>query len=207
MSLFTALVPHADAVAHLDAAVAPVRAAWPSLRWVRPERWHMTAVFLGRVADDALPGLVAATGRAVAGLPAPVLRLTGAGEFPGRGRPLRVLWVGVSGEVAPIVAACEQAARDRGLPLEEREHVPHLTLARADRPRRRAAPAGTSGPDGPSPDGPSPDGPVGALSSYAGPARTVPAVHLLRSRPGSPGPYETVAAFPLAGDTHRGATR
>jgi 2'-5' RNA ligase len=202
MSLFTALFPHADAVEHLTEAVAPMRAAWPSLRWVRPERWHMTAVFLGDVDDGAVPGLVAATGRAVAGLPAPALRLAGAGEFPGRGRPLRVLWVGVAGEVAPVVAACEQAARDCGVRLEQREHVPHLTLARADRPRRRAAPAA-----GPSArDSPGRDGPVGALSSYAGPARTVPAVHVLRSRPGSPGPYETVATFPLAGERSRGAT-
>jgi 2'-5' RNA ligase len=202
MSLFTALVPHPDAVAHLGAAVAPVRAAWPSLRWVRPERWHLTAVFLGDVADDAVPGLVAATGRALAGVPVPALRLAGARQFPGRGRPLRVLWTGVLGEVAPVVLACEQAARDCGLPLEEREHVPHLTLARADRPRRRTEPALGSSPR----DSPSGDGPVGALSSYAGPVRPVPAVHLLRSSPGRPGPYGTVAVFPLAGDPPPGVT-
>lgn len=27
-------------------AVAPVRAAWPSLGWVAPERWHLTAIVL-----------------------------------------------------------------------------------------------------------------------------------------------------------------
>lgn len=186
MSLFHALVPDADAVDHLTAAVAPVRAACPWLRWVRPERWHVTAVFLGDLPEEAVPGLVAATGEAVSGLRAPALRLAGAGEFPGGGRPLRVLWTGVTGEVAPVVAACEAAARGCGVPLEGREHVPHLTLARADR-GRRAAPPPASG------------SPVETLSSYAGPVRTVPALHLLRSRPGRPGPYEVVAAFPLAG--------
>ncbi|MDP9406781.1 MAG: hypothetical protein M3P95_02540, partial [Actinomycetota bacterium] len=50
------------------------------------------------------------------------------------------------------------------------------------------------------------DGPVPPLASYAGPVWPVEAVHLLRSRPGRPGPYEEVARFPLGGvkDAARG---
>ncbi|HEU5241008.1 MAG TPA: 2'-5' RNA ligase family protein, partial [Ornithinibacter sp.] len=36
-------------LAHADAALAPVRAANPDLRWVPPERWHLTLAFYGEV--------------------------------------------------------------------------------------------------------------------------------------------------------------
>ncbi|MDP9406532.1 MAG: RNA 2',3'-cyclic phosphodiesterase, partial [Actinomycetota bacterium] len=82
MSLFTALVPPPEALRHLVAAVDPVRAAWPELRWVRPERWHTTVTFLGEVPEDIVPALVAATAAALADVAAPALQLAGAGEFP-----------------------------------------------------------------------------------------------------------------------------
>ncbi|NIH81273.1 RNA 2',3'-cyclic phosphodiesterase [Amycolatopsis viridis] len=117
MALFSAVLPPvavveslADAVGHLPRTAG--------VRWSRPESWHVTLAFYGQ--DDA-------TARAgwlrprLAGMPAPRIRLEGAGTFT------RVLYLGVTGEgIAELgLAAGAGAAGDGG-----RAYLPHLTLAR-----------------------------------------------------------------------------
>ncbi|MEU7529824.1 2'-5' RNA ligase family protein [Saccharothrix sp. NPDC042600] len=116
MRLFTGVFPPDAVVRELTAALAPVRAAHPGLRWVAPGRLHVTLRFHG---DDAEPG-----GQldALAGLPAPTVRLAGCGHFSG------VLWIGVEGPLEPLAAAA-------GTPLETWR--PHLTVARARGRRTR----------------------------------------------------------------------
>ena len=189
MSLFTALVPAPAALAHLEVAVAPLRATRRDLRWVRPERWHMTVVFLGDVPEPVVDDLVTGTRAAVAPLPAPVLQVAGVGQFPAPPAPLRVLWAGVRGDTARHVAAVQEVARSCGVVLEHRDHVPHLTLARADRSSRRRSRTGPATGTGTGTGG-------DPLASYAGPALLVPALHVLRSRPGGAA-YEVVARLPL----------
>ncbi|MEU4803368.1 2'-5' RNA ligase family protein [Actinosynnema sp. NPDC023587] len=113
------MFPPADVVAELDAALRDARAAHPGLRWTAPDRWHVTLRFHGDDAEpDAEPaGLLDGLG----GLPAPTLRLTSSGTFPG------VLWMGVDGPLRPLAAAAGQVGEWR----------PHLTVARA---RRRGEP-------------------------------------------------------------------
>ena len=38
-----------EVAGELERAVAPLRAAWPGLRWTRREAWHITLAFLGEV--------------------------------------------------------------------------------------------------------------------------------------------------------------
>ncbi|MFD1151536.1 2'-5' RNA ligase family protein, partial [Saccharothrix hoggarensis] len=74
MSLFSALFPPADVVDELLDALAPLRLAHPRLRWVRPDRWHVTVRFFGEAEPaDQLAALL--------GLAAPVVRLRGSGRF------------------------------------------------------------------------------------------------------------------------------
>jgi 2'-5' RNA ligase len=107
------------------------------LRWVPPERLHLTLVFLGEVADRQLPALTAVFDDEIVFAPF-VARLTGLGVFPSRGAP-KALWVGV-GEGAPEVTELQRRAAElatrAGSRLEERVFRPHLTLARwrASRP-------------------------------------------------------------------------
>ena len=132
--LFVAVeVPEAVRAA-VSTAVAPLREALPGLRWIAPERYHLTVVFIGSVDE----GLVGAVGDAVAAACSGVggfsLALDGrVGSF---GR--RVLWAGLepSGELAALAGAVAAlVGRVVPLPDGERELQAHLTLARAGRDR------------------------------------------------------------------------
>ena len=62
------------------------------VKWVRPESVHLTLKFLGDVPEETLEELGRSARTALAGRPAPNLRLKGTGVFPDRGRP-RVVWL------------------------------------------------------------------------------------------------------------------
>src|SRR5215831_16203447 len=55
MRLFVAIALPAGAAGELDSAVAPLRLAWPELRWTGRDAWHLTLAFLGEV-DEELTG-------------------------------------------------------------------------------------------------------------------------------------------------------
>lgn len=176
MRLFVAVeVPAAvrDAVA---AAVAPLRADLPRLRWADPSRYHLTLVFLGSVGEASVDAVAAAVGRGAASFAPFSLALTGEVGTFGR----RVLWAGLqpSSALADMAAAVQSSvASVVSLPEGERPFSAHLTLARAaGREHVRAPAVGGVG--------------VPALSW------DVDRVVLLRSAGG----YEVVASFPLVGD-------
>jgi 2'-5' RNA ligase len=122
-----------------------------SLKWIPPDRLHLTLVFLGEVDDARAPVVIDAAGADLAQAPFDVAYV-GVGVFPARGAP-KVLWVGVGAGAREVIdlqqalAARVSAAGDR---IESRPFSPHLTLARwresrgADRARAlTAAPEGT----------------------------------------------------------------
>jgi 2'-5' RNA ligase len=181
--LFIAVDPPEEVVDHLGKALGPVRAAWPGMRWGDSKQWHLTLTFCGEVSDrvaERLSQRLASAARRHAPM---TLSFIGGGAFP---RPSRggVLWVGVAGGTAPLARLADStsaAARRCGLPVEERRYRPHLTVA-------RVAPAIDL------------CEPVLALSSYAGPAWTVDALHLTRSHLGGPGRgtvHERIGTWPL----------
>ena len=182
MRLFVAIALPAVAAGELDGAVAPLRLAWPELRWTGRDAWHLTLAFLGEV-DEGLTGkLGARLERAAARHARLSLSLGGAGAFPTAGRA-RVLWTGVQGDrrglarLAQSVAA--GAARAGVLAAQEgRRYQPHLTLARC----RAPADVRTL---------------VATLASFAGTAWTAGEIYLIRSRLQERPRYETLGAWPL----------
>jgi len=59
-------------------------------------------------------------------------RINGSGCFPKKERP-RVLWLGLDGDLNPIqklVRDINDALATLGYPKEEKDYIPHLTLAR-----------------------------------------------------------------------------
>ena len=132
MRLFVAVEVPADVRAAVDAAVAPLRTAAPKLRWVAPERYHLTLVFLGAVDEALLPGVSAGMQAGCAGAAGFTLALDGTVGTFGR----RVLWAGVapSPELTTLAGRVTAALRSVvGLADEQREFSAHLTLARAKR--------------------------------------------------------------------------
>lgn len=109
-----------------------------ALRFVRPEGIHVTLKFLGNV-DEQRVGKI---GDALVGAIEPFafdLRPATLGGFPstslraGGGSRLRVVWVGLDGDVDALGALAgrvEGALVPLGFPAERRPFAAHLTLAR-----------------------------------------------------------------------------
>ncbi|MGH9276738.1 MAG: RNA 2',3'-cyclic phosphodiesterase [Acidimicrobiales bacterium] len=123
--LFVAVWPPEDV---LDLVAALPRPDVAGVRWTRPEQWHVTLRFLGRV--DEPDFVVAALGAAP--LPSAQAEM---GPTVGRFGQ-RVLHVPVVG-LGDVAAAVVAATAELGEPPEDRPFAGHLTLARAgDRDRR-----------------------------------------------------------------------
>jgi RNA 2',3'-cyclic 3'-phosphodiesterase len=182
MRLFIAIAVPAKIASELEAAVAPLRSSWPSLRWTGRDAWHLTLAFLGEVNDVVAAGLGGPLGAAAAGHRCLPLSLAGAGAFPGADRA-HVVWTGVQAEgqrLTDLATSVADGAKDAGAPPAEdgRGFQPHLTLARA----RAAVDVRTL---------------VAELADYAGSPWTAEEIYLIRSRPESRPRYETLGNWPL----------
>jgi 2'-5' RNA ligase len=126
MRLFTGIAFDAPTRTSIEGALEKARPAAHDARWVKPEKVHLTLVFI----DDADPAvMIARTAEVVARHRAMTLTLEGAGAF---GR--RVLWLGLGGDVQPLTALQAELAQAYERPNEQ-PYSPHVTLARARHPR------------------------------------------------------------------------
>ncbi len=160
----------------LEEAVDPLRSAHPELRWVAPESWHLTLLFLGDVSPALVPRVAGALAGSVAQVTTPRIRLDGtAGRF---GR--RVLWAGIAADedLDALAGSVRAALAPLGFE-DDKEFSAHLTLARA--PKDGTVPAA-------------------AVEAYHGPTSSwrVEQLNLMRSvrKPGG-AVHETVATWPL----------
>jgi len=141
LRLFVALEPSElvrRRIGSLQAALrrAAGRAA-ADVRWTDPATVHLTLQFLGAVPEERLPAVEGAVAAAAAEGAPLHLQVAGAGGFPSARRP-RVLWAGLTGDVAPLAAlaaALGTRLAPLGFPPESRPFSPHLTLGRARDPR------------------------------------------------------------------------
>jgi 2'-5' RNA ligase len=182
--LFVAILPPPAALEELEAAAAPLRPAWPGLRWTGHDAWHVTLAFLGEVSEVPAARLAPRFERAASRHPGLSLSFSGAGAFPGAARA-RVLWTGLRGDrraMGGLAASVAAGARRAGAPPfgENRRFRPHLTLARCKTPLD-IRPL------------------VGELSEFSGTPWTADQIHLIRSYTGSGPRYETLGSWPLSG--------
>ncbi len=100
--------------------------------WVAPNNMHLTLRFLGEV-PEAQTTQLQAVGYAVAQSSESFnLTLTRLGAFPSP-RRARVLWAGTDKEnpqFATLARRLEESVQRLGFPPEEKDPVPHVTLAR-----------------------------------------------------------------------------
>ncbi len=93
-----------------------------------PENWHITLHFVGEVADEQIIEIQKAMD-AVAARTAPfILEIHGIGAFDSL-EHARVLWAGVR-RTAELLTLQKEVRSQLGLPPDERDFVPHLTIAR-----------------------------------------------------------------------------
>lgn len=135
MRLFVAVDPAEPERRRLADELAAARREGPRAGWSPGHQLHLTLAFLGEVEEGRVGAALDAL-RAAARAGGPfATRFAAVGGFPDLPRP-RVLWIGFD-PAAPLVAlagAVGEALRERGFPLERREAVPHLTLARLRHP-------------------------------------------------------------------------
>jgi len=109
--------------------------------WVPEENYHLTVRFLGEVEDGKLPELLKLGADVAKKIPPFSLTLDVLGGFPAPKRA-RVLWVGPkekSPEFLRLVELTEEFLQRLGFPPEEKEALPHVTLARFKIPRDLSA--------------------------------------------------------------------
>lgn len=102
-------------------------------RWVAPETFHLTLVFIGPYNSARLEALRGALEAAARRSPRLTLRLERLGTFGPAERP-RVIWASVvdpTDRLARLQQAVAQAVRGLGVEVDERPFAPHLTLGRA----------------------------------------------------------------------------
>jgi RNA 2',3'-cyclic 3'-phosphodiesterase len=128
LRLFVAVVPPPSVLLELRAAMTTLPHSDPSLRWTRPDSWHITLTFLGEVSEPMVPDIKERLGRAAARNTPMELAIAGGGHFGGR-----ALWAGIQGErdrLGRLAEAVNAAARRCHIKVEDRAFRPHLTLAR-----------------------------------------------------------------------------
>ena len=109
-----------------------------AVRWVKPDRMHLTLRFIGETEKNLLPELGCALDDVAARQQQFRLHLQGFGCFPNCKRP-RVLWAGVGGDLKAagrLKADIDAALVPLGWEAENRPFRPHLTVGRVKDSRK-----------------------------------------------------------------------
>lgn len=98
---------------------------------VEPGKVHVTLKFLGEVEDERVEDVESAVRGAAEPMEPFDARFEGVGVFPSRDY-IRVIWIGADGGggFVELAERIEDAAAELGFEREDREFVPHATVAR-----------------------------------------------------------------------------
>ncbi len=119
------------AIAEEQERLRPIAAQGSRIRWVQPDRLHLTLAFLGEV-DGARAAAVIAALQPRVDRPSFELIFAGFGVFPPRGAP-RALWIGIregESELRELQHVVAERVTRLGIALEQRPFSPHLTFGR-----------------------------------------------------------------------------
>ncbi|MDP9267637.1 MAG: RNA 2',3'-cyclic phosphodiesterase [Acidobacteriota bacterium] len=141
MRLFVALDIDDSIRQRLSAYIAGLKQLAPNARWVPPESLHVTLKFIGEFPEPRLDELKRALTN-VGGHPFE-LTLPHVGFFTPRSP--RVFWAGIEAgieagyELKALATSIDSATSQLGVPQEDRDFTPHLTLARTGSGRPQGA--------------------------------------------------------------------
>jgi 2'-5' RNA ligase len=133
MRLFVAVDRPEAVKGSLDAAAAPLRAALPRARWVRPDGFHLTLAFLGETDQARIPALSRGLREKLEQEGGFRAHFSGLGSFPNAGA-VRVLWVGLEPSVRfmRLAELVQDGLRAAGCASDEKPFRSHVTLARCE---------------------------------------------------------------------------
>ncbi|MFN3689835.1 MAG: RNA 2',3'-cyclic phosphodiesterase [Fimbriimonadales bacterium] len=139
MRLFIAALISEEVRIALAQAQTALQRALPdrALRWVAPENYHITLLFLGEQPEERVPHIVQAMKTARHGVPPFPVRVQGLGVFPNWNRP-QVLWAGVQQGATPLGQMATTLAHHLMPAPSDKPFHPHITLARLKTPYRDA---------------------------------------------------------------------
>ena len=136
---FIAVPLSSSVIEELNTLERELKRACPrgAVKWVPPDRIHLTLHFLGDILPNRLAPIKEALNVVARNVPTFTFEAANLGAFPNPHRP-RVIWVGVRDEsswLALLHEAVNEAMERLGFERERRKFSPHLTLGRV---RRRA---------------------------------------------------------------------
>jgi 2'-5' RNA ligase len=109
-----------------------LRSSNSDVRWVRPEKIHLTLKFFGSIEESRVDTITKSIEPLVGGTPQFSLEVKGMGAFPNIRNP-RVIWMGLIDEkqvLIPLQKQLESTLETIGFQVEGRPFRPHLTLGR-----------------------------------------------------------------------------
>lgn len=135
--LFVALNLSSTAQQAVQDTLEQIRGHFPSrsVRWIPPDKIHLTLKFLGDVPVSQIEAIQTALAQAVQAFATVEMDIRKLGCFPNVRRP-RIIWLGVddrSGHLPALRDSVEAAIAPLGYPTEKRPFTPHLTVGRLRR--------------------------------------------------------------------------
>jgi len=109
-----------------------LESASADVRWVSPEKIHLTLKFFGRIEEAKIESIMDAIRELVEETRTFEIRTRGTGAFPGLRNP-RVVWVGLDdpdGRLRDFQKQLDACLEKVGFEAESRDFRPHLTLGR-----------------------------------------------------------------------------
>jgi len=116
-----------------------IRESSLDVRWVRPERIHLTVVFMGDIQSEQIPSMGEVLSAVCSSYEHFRISLKPLGCFPNSRSP-RVIWLGIDGDLERMSRFrddLQHALSPFGIKEEERAFRPHLTLGRFKKPGKR----------------------------------------------------------------------
>lgn len=131
MRLFLAINLPSPIRGAIDQEVSALRATAPALRWIAPEKWHLTVRFIGEEPLERVAQIRDAIDAATARHEDAPMAIGGIGAFPNF-RRARIVWIGVAPDprLEMLHHDIESACVALGMEPEGRPFRPHITLAR-----------------------------------------------------------------------------
>jgi RNA 2',3'-cyclic 3'-phosphodiesterase len=109
-----------------------LESASADVRWVSPEKIHLTLKFFGSIEEAKIESIMDAIRRPVEETRTFEIRARGTGAFPGLRNP-RVVWVGLDdpdGRLRDFQKQLDACLETVGFEAETRDFRPHLTMGR-----------------------------------------------------------------------------